>query len=243
LKAIILAAGEGKRLNMQSDNLPKCLLKINGKTLLERLLNQLFSIEIDDITLVVGYKKELIIDLIGELNINVKIIENDSYKKDTNILSLALALEDRLSPFYLFEADCIFDNNCINKIFDPLFIDRSIWFSKGMFTQNQNGGIIKADINRKVNDLRIVQNYDSKFSSYNKLIGVMKVGKHEISDYSTYLFQACKDNTKQYYHIPWIKNIANLNSYLCDFGDSLVASINNPSDYQLAVELFKNETS
>ena len=61
-------------------------------------------------------KKELIIDLIGELN--VKIVENYSYKKDTNILSLTLALEDRISPFYLFEADCIFEDKCFDSIFD-----------------------------------------------------------------------------------------------------------------------------
>ncbi len=242
MKAIILAAGEGKRLNMQSDNFPKCLLKINGKTLLERLLKQLFSKEIDDIKIVVGYKKEMIIDLIRELNINAKIIENDNYKEDTNILSLSLALRDRINSFYLFEADCIFENKCFDLIFDPKYKDKSVWFSKGLLNINQNGGIIKADELGMVQDLRILSKYQKNFRYYNKLIGVMKVGKFQINRFNSLLLKYCEKSTKQYYHIPWIENLCQLESYLCDFGELKATSINNIYQYKFAKRLFKNET-
>ena len=62
----------------------------------------------------------------------MKIVENDNYKKDTNILSLCLAIKNSISPFYLFEADCIFEDKCFDFIFDNSFKNKSVWFSKGM---------------------------------------------------------------------------------------------------------------
>ncbi|SVE55356.1 uncharacterized protein METZ01_LOCUS508210 [marine metagenome] len=55
MRVIVLAAGQGKRLGTLNNGYPKCLLKINGETLIERLLNQFSLLKIDDITIVVGY--------------------------------------------------------------------------------------------------------------------------------------------------------------------------------------------
>ena len=60
-----------------------------------------------------------------------------SLKKDTNILSLCLAIKNSISPFYLFEADCIFENKCFDLIFHPKFKDKSVWYSKGLLNIEQ----------------------------------------------------------------------------------------------------------
>jgi len=241
MKVIILAAGEGKRMDIPNGGRPKCLLEINGRTIIERLLKQISYLQIKDITIVVGYKKQMIIDLIDRININVKIVENDNYKKDTNILSLYLALKNSINPFYLFEADCIFENKCFNLIFHPKFKDKSVWYSKGLLKVEQYGGVIKANKMGVVQDLRIINKYESKYIYYNKLIGVMKVGKIQIKRFNSYLKKYCQQNTKQYYHIPWIDNLQKLESSLCDFGDLRVASVNNISEYRLAKEMFIDE--
>ena len=57
MKALILAAGIGKRLK---SNIPKILLKINNKTLLERHYENLLNYGIKEIGIVVGYKSNLI---------------------------------------------------------------------------------------------------------------------------------------------------------------------------------------
>ena len=224
--------------NRMGTSIPKCLLKINEETILERLINQLIQININEITVVVGYKKDLIMNILEKANCKINFIINEDYKNDTNILSLTLALKEELSPYYLFEADCIFDNKCIDKIFDPISKNKSLWFTKGLLNEKQYGGIIKSDASGKVIDLKIINSYDQKFNGYNKLIGVMKVGKDQINKYAKYLFNACNNNTKQYYHIPWIDNIDKLESYMIDFEDALVYSINHPSDYSEAIELF-----
>ena len=74
LSAIFLLAGFGKRIsNITKD--PKCLLKINKETLIDKNLNILKRLNIKDVTLVLGYKKELIKKLIKNiLTLNLLII-------------------------------------------------------------------------------------------------------------------------------------------------------------------------
>ena len=242
MQAIILAAGRGRRMNQLTNSLPKCLLPINNETLLERLINQLIKNGIDSITVVVGYKKEKIFNAIGSQYKSIKFIVNNKFDEDVNILSLSLALEQDLTPFYLFEADCIFEDKCLDFIFNTSFKNKSVWFSKGMFKKNQYGGIIKANDNGEVVDIKIVEKYKEKYKNYHKMIGLLKVGENEIEKYFTFLIKATKKSINQYYHIPWINNMDVLKSYLFNFGVLKVASINTIEDYNKAREMFKNET-
>src|SRR5580698_8725712 len=61
MRAIILAAGRGLRLKQPEDRqLPKCLLRFGGRTLLERHLLLLKSAGIEDITIALGFRRELV---------------------------------------------------------------------------------------------------------------------------------------------------------------------------------------
>ena len=60
MKAIILAAGRGSRMGHLTDEHPKCLVKVNGKTLLDWQLQALLSAGIKDIAIVTGYKREML---------------------------------------------------------------------------------------------------------------------------------------------------------------------------------------
>ena len=60
LTGVILAAGQGSRLRSAKLDLPKCLLEIGGKTIIDRQLNTLDALNILDVLVVVGYRGELI---------------------------------------------------------------------------------------------------------------------------------------------------------------------------------------
>ena len=60
MRAIILAAGRGSRMNRLTEDRPKCLIELNGKTLLDRQIASLNQAGIDQIGIVVGYKGDLI---------------------------------------------------------------------------------------------------------------------------------------------------------------------------------------
>ena len=59
-KAIILAAGEGKRLKHLTKNCPKCMIRLFGKSLLEHQIETFRKCGIDDITVIKGHRGEMI---------------------------------------------------------------------------------------------------------------------------------------------------------------------------------------
>ena len=123
MQAIILAAGMGKRLKELTQNNTKCMVKVNGVTLIDRMLHQIEKQQLSRIIIVVGYEGQKLIDYIGTLDIKTPIvfIDNPIYDKTNNIYSLSLAKdwlvkEDTL----LFESDIIFEDAVLdNLVKDP----------------------------------------------------------------------------------------------------------------------------
>ena len=123
MQAMILAAGMGKRLKELTENNTKCMVKVNGVTLIERMLQQIEKKQLSRIVIVVGYKGKELVDYIDTLGIQTPIvyIENSIYDRTNNIYSLALAKEwlckeDTL----LFESDLIFEDAVIDVLInDP----------------------------------------------------------------------------------------------------------------------------
>ena len=123
MQAIILAAGMGKRLKELTQDNTKCMVKVNGVTLIDRMLHQIDRQNLSQIVIVVGYKGQKLIDYVNELNIRtpVTFIDNPIYDKTNNIYSLALAKEwlckdDTL----LFESDLIFEDSVLDALLsDP----------------------------------------------------------------------------------------------------------------------------
>ena len=65
MQAIILAAGMGKRLGALTKDNTKCMIKVNGVTLIDRLLIQLSSLQLSRVVIVVGYKGDKLREYIG----------------------------------------------------------------------------------------------------------------------------------------------------------------------------------
>ena len=95
MQAIILAAGMGKRLKELTRDNTKCMVKVNGVTLIDRMLHQIERHNLSRIVIVVGYEGQKLIDYIHTLDIQtpIEFIVNPIYDKTNNIYSLALAKE------------------------------------------------------------------------------------------------------------------------------------------------------
>ncbi len=119
MQAIILAAGMGKRLKELTQNNTKCMVKVNGVTLIDRMLHQIERVHLSRIIVVVGYEGQKLIDYIGTLGIQTPVvfINNPIYDKTNNIYSLALA-KDWLSreDTLLFESDIIFEDSVLDAL-------------------------------------------------------------------------------------------------------------------------------
>ncbi|HSO10149.1 MAG TPA: sugar phosphate nucleotidyltransferase, partial [Desulfoprunum sp.] len=73
MKVIILSAGQGKRLLPMTATLPKCLLPVQGKTIIEWQIDELHKCGIDDITVVVGYNADKVENLLQQRYGSTKI--------------------------------------------------------------------------------------------------------------------------------------------------------------------------
>lgn len=119
MQAIILAAGMGKRLKELTQNNTKCMVKVNGVSLIDRMLHQIQKQNVDRIVIVVGYEQEKLKEYIATLGITTPItfIDNPIYDKTNNIYSLSLA-SDYLcqDDTLLFESDLIFEDSVLDAL-------------------------------------------------------------------------------------------------------------------------------
>ena len=111
MEIIYLAAGRGSRLKKQTAQIPKCLVKVNGKPIIE--YNNIFLNRFNKINIVVGYKKDKRIKRYKNKKFN--FVENKNYK-NSNMVESAFLVKPKLDNIVICYGDIIFDN----KIFSLL---------------------------------------------------------------------------------------------------------------------------
>jgi len=110
LKAIILAAGEGKRLRPLTNNTPKCMVNLFGKSLLQWQIETFRSCQIDDISVVTGYRSELI-------NLpRLKIFQNKKFETTNMVESLFCASQELSEQTIVSYGDIIFEKKVLDKL-------------------------------------------------------------------------------------------------------------------------------
>lgn len=119
MQAVILAAGMGKRLKELTQNNTKCMVKVNGVSLIDRMLHQIERQNVNKIVIVVGYEGQKLKDYIATLDIKtpIEFIDNPIYDKTNNIYSLSLASDNLCEDdTLLFESDLIFEDSVIEAL-------------------------------------------------------------------------------------------------------------------------------
>ena len=121
MQAIILAAGMGKRLKALTADNTKCMVEVNGVTLIERALAQLDELGLRRIVIVDGYQSEKLRAFVSTLSVSTPIEWrlNPFYDKTNNIYSLSLAtdaLEE--DDTLLLESDIIFEDGILRDLVD-----------------------------------------------------------------------------------------------------------------------------
>lgn len=118
MKAVILAAGIGTRLRPLTYSSPKCLVKVNGKPVLENTLEHLDRNGIERVILVVGHLggkvRQYFSNRFG--NIELVYLENPIFDSTNNIYSLWLAKEYLSDDLLLFEDDIFFEAEVIDRL-------------------------------------------------------------------------------------------------------------------------------
>ena len=119
MKCIILAAGAATRMRPLTDNLPKCLLPVGGKPVLQRAIEQVAAAGIDQIGLVIGFRGNAIREFVKKHfpSLRIRFIVNPKYESTNNAFSLLMAREffsagsredNPDSDLLLMDADIVF---------------------------------------------------------------------------------------------------------------------------------------
>lgn len=121
MQGIILAAGMGRRLKELTHNNTKCMVKVNGTTLIERALSQLDKLNLSRIVIVIGYEGKKLVEYVKSLEIKTKVlfVENPIFDKTNNIYSLYMAKEYmEEDDTILLESDLIFEENVLKCLIE-----------------------------------------------------------------------------------------------------------------------------
>ena len=110
IKAIIVAAGHDKRLEPFNEDIPKCMLEVKGKTILERQIENIRECGINDIIIIKGYKQALISIP------NIKYYINHDFENTGIVSSLFFAEKEMNTDFIFLYSDIIFDKRLLEKL-------------------------------------------------------------------------------------------------------------------------------
>lgn len=194
MQAIILAAGMGKRLKELTSNATKCMVEVNGVTMIERALSQLDALNLERIVLVVGYEGKKLMEYIGTLDIKtpVQYVDNDVYYKTNNIYSLYLAKDYLLQDdTLLLESDIIFESAILERLLNNPYPSLAL---VAKYESWMDGTVVTLD--EEDNIIGFLGKKDFKFSDvseYYKTVNIYKFSKEfSASHYVPFLEAYCK---------------------------------------------------
>ena len=117
LKAIILAAGQGRRLMPLTSNLAKCCLPLHGITILEWQLSQVAQCDVDEVIVITGFAHERVDEIAANAsNIKVRTLHNPMYAHTDNLGTCWEARSEMTEPFILMNGDTLFEAAILQQL-------------------------------------------------------------------------------------------------------------------------------
>lgn len=247
--SVILSAGMGTRLRPLTDEIPKPLLEINNLTLLERMIGNCMNAGIREFILVVGYKKEKVLEIApkleDELDISIKIIENEEYNETNTSVSTYLASlyieNEKPDDFILINGDNVVDPKIIERIVKT---DNTSLIVDDFKDLNEESFKLILDDMKTNADNSIANGIISEIgkeidipSSTGEFIGVSKVIKEDLPRFNEILSQLIDEDRQNYYDFAY-KTLSNKTTIDYVLTNGLKwTEIDDYNDWKIANEL------
>ena len=243
IKAIILAAGVGSRIRPLTDNCPKSLLKINGKTILEMMLSHIQACGINEVVFVLGYLQNQIKDYVKTQfpDLIVQFITNEKYEVTNTCYSLMLTkdfIQD--STFIKFDADVVFDINILTSLIASEY-DNCLCIDKNINLDAEEIKVIIKDDNRVVKASKTVNPVDAIGES----IGIEKISGETACTLFNELELMMKDEQyhQEYYEAAYeILIEKDVPFHALDISGLKWTEIDTQEDFMLAENIFSQST-
>ena len=202
MQAIILAAGMGKRLKELTSEATKCMVKVNGVAMIDRMMGHLDKLGLSRIVVVVGYEGQKLMDYIDALGVLTPIVyvDNNIYNKTNNIYSLYLAKDYLVQEdTILLESDLVFEEAVLHRLINHpypslVLVDK--------FESWMDGTVVTLDEQDNIKSFVAKREFDfNRIDEYYKTVNIYKFSK-EFSElyYVPFLEIYCKAlGTNEYY--------------------------------------------
>lgn len=202
MQAIILAAGMGKRLKELTSEATKCMVKVNGVAMIDRMMGHLDKLGLSRIVVVVGYEGQKLMDYIDALGVSTPIVyvDNNVYNKTNNIYSLYLAKDYLVQEdTILLESDLVFEEAVLHRLINHpypslVLVDK--------FESWMDGTVVTLDEQDNIKSFVAKREFDfNRIDEYYKTVNIYKFSK-EFSElyYVPFLEIYCKAlGTNEYY--------------------------------------------
>ena len=119
MKAIILSAGQGKRLLPLTEKLPKCALPVVGRSALEWQLHEIAHCDIDDVVVVTGFGADAVDDIVArQTDKAVRTLHNPFFAQCDNLGTCWVARVEMDQPFVIMNGDTMFEAAVLRKLLD-----------------------------------------------------------------------------------------------------------------------------
>ena len=120
MKAVILSAGQGKRLLPLTADCPKCILPVRDRSLVEWQIDELAKCGISEVTIVLGFRADKVERLLRErygLN-RVRTVYNPAYAVSDNLVSCWAAHDEMSTDFVLLNGDTLFEAAVLERLLE-----------------------------------------------------------------------------------------------------------------------------
>ena len=107
-RAILIAAGRGKRLGAHTDEIPKCMVQVGARPILGWVWDALSSVGVDELVVIRGYRGDVLEQFVKTLVPKVTFVDNREWETNNILLSLACARQYLDQPCYMTYSDIVF---------------------------------------------------------------------------------------------------------------------------------------
>ncbi|HEY5947427.1 MAG TPA: phosphocholine cytidylyltransferase family protein [Kofleriaceae bacterium] len=128
-RAILIAAGRGKRLGTHTDEIPKCMVQVGAKPILGWVWDALSAVGVDELVVIRGYRGDVLEQFVLDLVPKAIFVDNREWETNNILLSLACARSYLDQPCYMTYSDIVFTRGVARAAADStasigLVIDR-----------------------------------------------------------------------------------------------------------------------
>jgi len=210
MQAVILAAGQGTRLRPLTDHCPKCLVKVQGKPLLQYQLEALCDAGVRRCIIVIGHRAAQVRSFFGTRfrNVSITYVENENFDHTNNIYSLWLARREITEDLLLLEGDLIFEPELLMDLLEVPYENTAV---VDRFQPFMNGTVILA--HGDTASAMVLKRDQSRGFDYGPALKTVNIYKFSYQAVSDELMPALsayvsRDLTDQYYEIAISRAVA-----------------------------------